>query len=162
MRSGLSVVLSACTFLACGAAETTRLSLDEHAVVVAGVDSAVHAFAEAERARDPQRALAHLAPDFYMYVDGVRQEYQSVAQQILETFPAMQRFETHWQDVEITPLARDVALVSFVFHDDVTDGDGNRMRLTGPTTLIWAFRDGDWLIIYADADHYPDPPPSMR
>jgi hypothetical protein len=68
----------------------------------------------------------------------------------------LQRFETTWSDVEVTVLARDQALVSLVFRDRVTDGDGVTTRLRGPTTFVWSLRDGDWLIIYADADHYPD------
>jgi predicted enzyme related to lactoylglutathione lyase len=29
----------------------------------------------------------------------------------------------------------------------------------GPTTLVWERRGDDWLIVYADADHYPVPRP---
>jgi hypothetical protein len=28
------------------------------------------------------------------------------------------------------------------------------LSFTGPTTLVWARRDTDWLIVYADSDHY--------
>ena len=69
-----------------------------------------------------------------------------------------QRFETTWSDVDVTVLARDQALVSLVFRDALTGGDGVTTRLRGPTTFVWSRRDGDWRIIYADADQLPRPP----
>ncbi len=33
--------------------------------------------------------------------------------------------------------------------------DAERTIATGPTTLVWQRRGADWLIIFADADHYP-------
>ncbi len=118
--------------------------------------AAVDAFADAERRRDVEAILDFIAPDFYMYADGARVDYESVAAQIRSTMPALQRFETTWSDVEVTVLARDQAFVSLVFRDIVTDGDGVTTRLRGPTTFVWSLRDGSWRIIYADADHYPD------
>jgi ketosteroid isomerase-like protein len=118
----------------------------------------VDAFLDAQRRRDPEAILAFLAPEFYMYVDGARSDYETVAAQIRATMPSLQKLETTWSDVEVTVLARDHALVSLVFRDAVTDGAGSTTRLRGPTTLVWRLHQGNWVILYADADHYPDTP----
>ena len=150
-RLALAFTLSG---VGCGPGES--LSDDERSQIEGSVLAAVDAFADAERRRDVEAILALIAPDFYMYADGARVDYESVAAQIRSTMPALQRFETTWSDVEVTVLARDQAFVSLVFRDVVTDGDGVTTRLRGPTTFVWSLRDGSWRIIYADADHYPD------
>ncbi len=97
-----------------------------------------------------------LAPDFYMYVDGGRQGYDSVAAQIRGTMPALQRMEPTWDKVEVSALGPNHALATFTFRDLIVDGSGNRIRLRGPTTLVWRLDETGWKMIYADADHYPD------
>lgn len=138
--------------------EPTTISDDERSENERGVGAAVDAFAEAERRRDVEAILGFIAPEFYMYADGTRVDYESVTEQIRSTMPSLQRFETTWSNVEVTILARDHALVTMVFRDSVTDGDGVTTRRRGPTTFVWRLRGGDWRIIYADADHYPDAP----
>jgi len=140
----------------CTATESRSPAID--ASIIASVDSATRSFAAAERARDAEAALAHLAPDFYMYVDGVRASYDSVAAQIRRTLPSLASFETEWSDIEVRPLGPDHALVTFTFRDVIRDSAGVEARGRGPTTLVWARRDSGWRIIYADADHYADPP----
>ncbi|HSF16109.1 MAG TPA: nuclear transport factor 2 family protein [Vicinamibacteria bacterium] len=120
------------------------------------VRAAVDGFADAERQRDVDAILGFIAPDFYMYVDGARADYETVVDQIRSTMPSLQSFETTWSNVEVTILAPDHALVTMVFQDVVTDGEGVTNRARGPTTFVWRLRDGVWRIIYADADHYPD------
>jgi hypothetical protein len=51
-------------------------------------------------------------------------------------------------------LGRDGAVASFTFHDSIVDGSGATMRFRGATTLVWERHGVDWLISYADADHY--------
>ena len=143
--------------VACSEPEADAPIVDRSAVI-RSVDSATASFAAAERARDAERALAHLAPEFYMYVDGVRAGYDSVAAQIRRTLPSLSSFETDWSAVEVTPLGNDHALVTLRFHDVITDSAGGVFRARGPTTFIWARQADGWRIIFADADHYPDPP----
>jgi hypothetical protein len=47
------------------------------------------------------------------------------------------------------------ALVTLVFRDSIVLASGETMVLKGPTTFVWERRVNDWLITYADADHYP-------
>ena len=123
--------------------------------MAAAVDSTVRSFRQAEMDLDPERAVAHLWPDFYMYADGVRSDYGSVRENILATMGNLRLFETEWTDVEVVPLGRNSALSSFLFRDSIIAGDGSLTQTQGPTTLIWERRDGQWRLIYADADHYP-------
>lgn len=134
------------------------ISEEERSRIESSVRAAVDGFQDAERRRDPDAILAFIEPEFYMYVDGARVDYETVAAQIRSTMPSLQRFETTWSDVEVTALARDHALVSLVFRDAVTDATGVTTRLKGPTTFVWRLRDDGWRLIYADADHYTDVP----
>ena len=119
------------------------------------VDSAVRSFRQAEVDRDAARAVAHLWPEFYMYADGVRSDYESVRANILATMGSLSVFETEWTDVQIVPLARNSALSSFLFRDSIIAADGTLLQTQGPTTLVWERRGDEWRILYADADHYP-------
>lgn len=122
------------------------------------VRAAVDAFADAERRRDVDAILGFIAPDFYMYADGTRVDYESVVEQIRTTMPSLQRLETTWSSIEVTLLGQNHALVTLVFRDEMTDGKGVTSRLRGPTTFVWRLDEGAWHIIYADAVHYPDAP----
>lgn len=132
------------------------LSNAERQTIAASVDSATRAFESAERALDAERVIAHLAPDFYMYTDGVRSDYDSVVASIRRTLGTFQHFEPGFADVEVIVLGRDGAVVSFTFRDSITAASGETLQFRGPTTLVWQRRGNDWLITYADADHYLD------
>jgi ketosteroid isomerase-like protein len=138
---------------ACSSSPGNRTD-NERAGIAAAVDSATRAFEAAQRERNPELAIAHLAPDFYMYLDGRRVGYDSVAATIRRTLPTFRQVEPGFSDVAVTVLSPTAAFVSLVFHDSVTSSSGQLLRSTGPTTLVWERRNGRWLIIYADADHY--------
>lgn len=138
---------------------TPSLSETERRAIAASVDSATHSFEAAERARDAERVIAHLAPEFYMYVDGARSSYDSVATSIRATMSSFRDFEPGFDAVEVIVLGRDAAVVSLTFRDSITTASGETLQFRGPTTLVWERRGADWLIVYADADHYPVPAP---
>lgn len=131
------------------------MPLEERAETEAEVRSALEAFAEAQERLDAEAAIAFLAPDFRMYVDGVATDYDTVVQGIRTTLPGLQRLESNWSDVEVMVLTKDHAIVSLVFQDTATTSDGSKERSWGPTTLLWSRLDGVFRIHYADADHYP-------
>jgi ketosteroid isomerase-like protein len=131
----------------------------ERAAIADEVQARVDAFADAERRIDVEALLGFLAPDFYMYGDGVRADYASVVEQLRTVLPTLQRFETTWSDVETNVLSRDTAFTTMMFRDAITDADGVTTRMRGPTTMVWKRIDDRWLIAFVDADHYPDPAP---
>ena len=116
-------------------------------------------FEEAERSRDPERLIAYLAFDFYMYTDGIRTSYDSVTASMRRTLGTMQHFEPGFAEVEVRVLGRDAALVSLTFRDSIITASGDLLQFQGPTTLIWERLEGQWRLVYADADHYPVSPP---
>ena len=69
----------------------------------------------------------------------------------------MRHFEPGFADVEVGVLGPNAAFVSFTFNDSIVMASGETLRFTGPTTLVWERRGSDWLIVYADADHYAVP-----
>jgi ketosteroid isomerase-like protein len=147
-------VVTLASLVACNAPNGSLPDAERQAIV-ASVDSATRAFEAAQRARDAEAIVAHLAPDFYMYVDGVRAGYDSTVAGIRRTMPTMRYFEPDWEDVEVLVLGRDAASVSFTFHDLIVTETGDTLRAQGPTTLVWVRMGADWRIRYADADHYP-------
>jgi uncharacterized protein (TIGR02246 family) len=152
ISSVLTLVSAACAPTPATISEAERASIER------SVRATVDSFAEAERHRDPDAILELIADDFYMYADGNRVDYESVVDQIRSTMPSLQEFETTWSNIEVTVLARDHALVTLLFRDVMTDGNGVTTRLRGPTTFVWRLRDEAWRLIYADAVHYPDAP----
>jgi ketosteroid isomerase-like protein len=147
---GIGVVVFAC---ACDS-PNTALSDEERTTIAASVDSAMQTFQEAERSLDVERVIDHMAPDFYMYNDGVRVDYSSTTAQMRQFMTTLQHFEPGFANIEIKVLGRDGAVVSFTFRDSVVDGSGATMQFRGPTTMVWERRGLDWLITYVDADHY--------
>jgi ketosteroid isomerase-like protein len=127
----------------------------ERQAIAASADSATRAFEAAQRAMDPERVVAHIAPDFYMYNDGVRAGYESTVQSIRDNLGSFQYMDPRFSDLETKVLGRDAAVVSFTFRDSLVDASGATLVLRGPTTLVWERRGAEWLITYADADHYP-------
>jgi ketosteroid isomerase-like protein len=99
--------------------------------------------------------IAHLAPEFYMYGDGIRVEYSDVVAGIRSSFATLRHFEPGWDGLEVIVLGRDGAVATFTFHDSIVDASGEIHQAKGPTTLVWERRGDRWLITYADADHYP-------
>lgn len=125
------------------------------AAVAAAVDSATRAFRAAEAAHDAERTVAHLAPDFTMMLDGARTGYDSVTASTRRVMPAIVHFEPDWTDIRVRVLGPDAAVSSFLFRDSLVLEGGDVVTARGPTTLVWERRGSDWLIVYADADHYP-------
>ena len=82
------------------------LSASEEERIVATVESLTAAFEQAERQRHPERVLALIAPDFYMYADGVRSDYEEVVAGIRE-IASFQHFEPGWANLEVRVLGPD-------------------------------------------------------
>ncbi len=154
VRAGLLAALA----LGCGPSVGEFREADRRAVAAAA-DSATRAFEAAERAQDAEAIIGHLAPDFYMYNDGVRVPYDSVVASIRRTMGSFRSFEPRFDKLEVRVLGPDAVLATFIFRDSIVTRDGDLLRFTGPTTLVWERRDSGWRIVYADADHYPVRPP---
>ena len=89
-----------------------------------------------------------------MYADGVRANYGEVVTGIHE-ISTFRHFEPGWDNLEVHALGPDAAMVSFTFRDSIVTGSGDVLLAGGATTLVWERRDGQWRVVYADADHYP-------
>ncbi len=149
----LAVVLWTSLF---GCTSLTPLSESESAAIVSEVTACTRAFEEAERQRDVEGLLAHLAPGFFMYQDGQRVDYEATVSQIRSSLPTLQVFDTEFSDVRVTVLGPAGAVVSLTFRDEITDAAGTTTRQRGATTLAWKRQGGSWRIVYAHAEHHPD------
>lgn len=122
------------------------------------VNSAVESFRAADLARDAEAVVAHLWPDFTMLVDGSWTSYEDVRQGTHEFMSGLELFHTDWTELKIIPLGPRLAVSGFQFRDSIITTEGELIQNRGPTTLIWEQRDGEWRMLYGDADHYPVDP----
>ena len=116
----------------------------------------LRAFEAAERTLDPAAVLAFIDPEFRMFQDGERVDYAATVAQMEATLPTLRLFEPRFEDIEIIVIGPDAALSSMTFHDVITDAQGVTTRMRGPSTMLWRRRGGEWRIVFADSDHYPD------
>ena len=126
--------------------------------IEAAVLAAVRSFEDAERARDADALLAHFArtPDFHIYSDGQRLSYDAMATYVRQVFPTLRSLEGGFVDLDVMVLSTDAALVTGTFRERTTDAAGSATSVRGAATWLWRQIDGRWLIVYGQADHYPD------
>lgn len=127
----------------------------DHSQVVDEVEAAVWAFHAADTARDAEGVVSLLWPDYSMLADGNRLTYSEVVAGSREFMGSLALFHTEWDDLQVTPLSKDLALASFLFRDSIVTLSGDLIRAEGPTTFLWERREGAWRLRFADADHYP-------
>ena len=131
---------------------------EEARQVVAAVEAAMKSFESAERARDPERLIAHFAPvaGFHMFSDGQRLTYEVMTAGVRQALPSLRSLEGGFSDQHVEVLGPDAALVSSAFHDTVVDGSGATTRTRGAASWLWRRIDGQWRIVYGHVDHYPE------
>ena len=122
------------------------------------VEAAVQLFHRADTAMDAEAVIGLLWPDYTMLVDGVRVSYEDVARGSREFMASLDLFHTEWTDLQIRPLGPDAAIASFQFRDSIVTAAGDIIRSRGPTILVWQRREGQWRLVFGDADHYPIDP----
>jgi len=105
---GIGVVIFAC---ACDS-QDAALSDEERTTIAASVDSAMQTFQEAERSLDVERVIGHMAPDFYMYNDGVRVDYSATTTQMRQFMSTLQHFEPGFANVDIKVLGQSRTITS--------------------------------------------------
>lgn len=141
-------------FVAAACAAPSPDPAEDLGVVATAVDSATRAFEQAQRDRDAERIVSFLAPSFYMYTDGVRSGYDSVAAGIRAGFQDVRFHEPGFSNIAVIVQGPDAAVSSFAFRDSTITGSGQMQRARGATTLVWKRENGAWRIIYAHADHH--------
>ncbi len=126
------------------------------------VRDAMRSFEEAERARDAEAVIAHFAaiPGFHIYSDGTRLSYDEMTGFVRQMFPMLQSIEGGFTDLTVIVLAPDAALAAGTFRESTTDLSGNTTRVHGAASWLWRRIDGRWLIVFGQADHYPEEAPA--
>ena len=159
----MRVLPIAATVAALGVASCAHSDFTEaqRQVIATSVDSAMRAFAAAERALDARAMLAHFTggTQFRVYNDGQRVDYETLAAQLPAGFATLSRIEGGFENIEVTVLSPSAALASATFREAVTDTAGTTVRTRGAVTWIWVRRDHAWKIVYGQADHLPDSMP---
>jgi uncharacterized protein (TIGR02246 family) len=121
------------------------------------VEAAMQSFEDAHIALDAERFLSHFSPvpDFHLYSDGMRVQYEEMAETVRDAFPTMRSIEGGFGHVHVMALSPDQALVSALFQETVTDTAGVVSEHQGATTWLWRRIDGQWRIVYGQVDYSP-------
>lgn len=133
-------------------------SPQELSEVAAEVEAAVWAFHAADTSLNAENVIDLLWPEYTMLVDGERVSYSEIVSGSRQFMATLELFHTEWTDLEILPLGLETAVSSFLFRDSIITKAGELIQTRGATTFAWQFRDGEWRVLYGDADHYPIEP----
>ena len=124
--------------------------------IVAAVQARMRSFEAAERARDPERLLAHNAPaaDFQIYHDGRPGTYAALQAGVRGGFSALRSLDVTYSDVQISVLSAEYALLSATFRrETVVASSGAANVSEGAVSYLWRNIDGQWLIVYGHISH---------
>jgi|GEM_PF-1931644 len=119
------------------------------------VENQVMAFHAADTSLNAQGVVDLLWPEFTMLADGNFVKYEEVKTGSKNFMETLATFHTEWDDLKIIPLGDNHAISSFIFTDSLVAIDGTVTQSRGPNTFVWEKRNGEWKVIYGDADHYP-------
>ena len=128
--------------------------------IVAAVRARMQSFEAAERARDPERLLAHNAPatDFQIYHDGRPGTYAVLAAGVRGALPALRSLEVAYSDIQISVLSPEYALLSATFRREMVVASTGATNLSeGAVSYLWRNIDGQWLIVYGHISHPLNP-----
>ncbi len=157
MRSAVRGVILLASLLLVSGCKTEAPQVDlSH--VGPEVQAALDAFHAADTSRHAQGVIDLLWPEYTMFADGARVGYDDVVTGSKAFMASLALFHTTWSDVQIIPLTPELAISSFVFRDSILKKDGTLIQSQGPNSFVWEKREGEWRVLYGDADHYPVTP----
>lgn len=125
------------------------------AALIEQVETRVRAFHTADTSLNAKALTDLLWPEYTMLVDGNYITYSDVKTGSRTFMENTEAFHTQWEELRIIPLGNDHAISSFIFKDSIIAKDGTISRSKGPNTFVWEKRNGQWKLIFGDADHYP-------
>ena len=127
-------------------------------MVISQVKKATWAFHAADTSRDAEAVVALLWPEYTMLADGSRLTYEQAASGSREFMTKLKLFHSEWSDLKVIPIRHDAAVASFHFRDSIIYKNGELIRNQGTTSFVWQRRNGEWKVLYADANHRPIEP----
>ena len=154
IRLSMSVILIILLSFGCQKSTDAQLEAVEKARIIQAIETQVWAFHEADTSRNADKVVSLLWPECSMLIDGNRISYQDISKGSREFMNGIVEFNTEWSDLEIIPVSENVAISSFIFKDSIIDKSGNLKYSQGPNTFLWQKRNGEWRVLYGDADHY--------
>jgi ketosteroid isomerase-like protein len=128
--------------------------------IVAAVRARMQSFEAAERARDPERLLAHNAPatDFQIYHDGRPGTYAALQAGVRGGLSALRSLDVTYSDLHVAVLSAEYALLSATFRRELVIASTGATSLSeGAVSYLWRNIDGQWLIVYAHISHPLNP-----
>lgn len=105
-------------------------------------------------------ALCRPSKEFLVVIDGVISTYEQFATSERDEFRVLKRLKLSFDTLLFRALGEDAVAALALFHQQLTEPNGNEIRLKGEFTWI-ATRSGDglWRLSYVHARHMPDTDP---
>lgn len=153
-KSKIFLLANLLLLLACGQQQIAETNSDS-TQIIQQVKKQVDAFHAADTSLNAQGVVDLLWPEFTMLADGNYVSYEEVKAGSMAFMASLTTFQTEWKDLRIIPLGAHHAISSFIFTDSIVAKDGTLTQSSGPNTFVWEKREGEWRLIYGDADHYP-------
>lgn len=125
------------------------------ALIIDQVEAKVSEFHKADTSLNADMMVDLLWDEFTMLADGNYIQYEDVKLNSKAFMASLETFHTEWNDLRIVPISSSHAISSFIFTDSLVSKDGTTTQSRGPNTFVWEKRNGEWKVIYGDADHYP-------
>jgi len=125
------------------------------ALIEGAVEDAVWAFHAADTQMNAEAVISLMWPEFSMLADGTRVTYDDAVAGSRSFMASLELFHTQWTDLQINVLDDKHAISTFLFRDSIRTKSGDLIQAQGPNSFVWEKREGEWRVLYADADHYP-------
>jgi ketosteroid isomerase-like protein len=122
--------------------------------IVAAVRARMQSFEAAERSRDPERLLAHNAPELQIYHDGRPGTYVELQAGVRAGLTALRSLDVTYGDVQVSVLSAEYALLSATFRREMVVASSGAVNVSeGAVSYLWRNIDGQWLIVYGHISH---------
>ena len=156
MRPALILIFLLLISVACQQQQAdTPFDEKQQAFVIDEVEAAVWAFHAADTSMNADEVIGLCWPEMTMLVDGNRIKYEDIKKGSKQFMSSLVLFHTEWEDLQVIPISESAAISSFIFTDSIINKSGELTQARGPNTFLWQKRDGEWRVLYGDADHYP-------
>jgi uncharacterized protein (TIGR02246 family) len=142
--------------MACQPPAQTGMTDAQRAAVADTVRRQTDAFIAAFNHMDPNEFIAQMAINESFAESGRLYPSRDSVSGTVRTFVAgIRSLEVGWDQVQVTVLAPDAAVVTGTFHENFVDKAGKTTKLHGAWSGVYQRRDGKWGIVQAHESYVP-------
>jgi len=106
---------------------------------------------------DISKAISYFSntKDFLVYVNGKAMNYEEFTTGLRTTFLQIKEIVVRYDTVYIRNIGGDAVLMTGLFHESFTDGNGKKFDFDITASVILLKRNGQWKVTYVtEVDHF--------